>query len=105
MVSLPSSCINGSRYKYQSAFGSIQSARTVTLEFMLFSLPEPKAHGELILYQSSRRLPVCLCVATLSNINISAIGGPIAAKFYLKHNGCVMFWFRCDLNSGFHGNR
>ena len=27
-----------------------------------FSSPEPKAHGELIVYQSSRRLPVCMCV-------------------------------------------
>ena len=26
------------------------------------SSPEPKAQGELIVYQSSRRLPVCLCV-------------------------------------------
>ena len=28
----------------------------------VFSSPEPKAHGELIVYQSSRRLSVCLCV-------------------------------------------
>ena len=28
----------------------------------IFSSPEPKAHGELIVYQSSRRLSVCLCV-------------------------------------------
>ena len=27
-----------------------------------FSSPEPKAHGELIVYQSSRRLSVWLCV-------------------------------------------
>ena len=30
--------------------------------YSLFSSPEPKAHGELIVYQSSRRLCVWLCV-------------------------------------------
>ena len=29
---------------------------------VVFSSPEPKAHGELIVYQLSRRLSVCLCV-------------------------------------------
>ena len=55
---------------------------------MLFSSPEPKAHGELIVYQSSRRLSVCLCVCvfTFSNMNISETSGPIATKFYLKHH-------------------
>ena len=28
----------------------------------IFSSPEPKAHGELIVYQSSCRLCVCQCV-------------------------------------------
>ena len=54
----------------------------------IFSSPEPKAHGELIVYQSSRRLSVCLsvCVFTFSNMNISETSGPIATKFYLKHH-------------------
>ena len=54
----------------------------------IFSSPEPKAHGELIVYQSSRRLCKCLCVCvlTFSNMNISATSGPIATKFYLKHH-------------------
>ena len=56
----------------------------------LISSPEPKAHGELIVYQSSRRLCVCVCqcvcVSTLLNINISETSGPIATKFYLKHH-------------------
>ena len=30
----------------------------------IFSSPEPKAHGELIVYQSSRRLCVSLCVCS-----------------------------------------
>ena len=55
-----------------------------------FSSPEPKAHGELIVYQSSRRLSVCLCVCvcvfTFSNMNISETSWPIATKFYLKHH-------------------
>ena len=62
------------------------------MEFMdIFSSPEPKAHGELIVYQSSRRLSVCLsvCVFTFSNMNISETSGPIATKFYLKHHWVV----------------
>ena len=50
----------------------------------IFSSPEPKAHGELIVYQSSRRLSVC--VFTFLNMNISETSGPIATKFYLKHH-------------------
>ena len=51
-----------------------------------FSSPEPKAHGELIVYQSSRRASVR--PLTLSNMNFSATSRPIATKFYLKHH-CV----------------
>ena len=50
----------------------------------LFSSPEPKAHGELIVYQSSRRVCVSVCVFTFSNMNISETSGPIATKFYLS---------------------
>ena len=57
----------------------------------LISSPEPKAQGELIVYQSSRRLSVCLsdCVSTFSNSNISATSEPIVTKFYLNHHWCV----------------
>ena len=48
----------------------------------IFSSPEPKAQGELIVYQSSRHLAVCLW--TFSNLNISATSGP--TKFYLNHH-------------------
>ena len=34
----------------------------------LFSSPEPKAHGELIVYQSSRRLSLCVSVCLSVNI-------------------------------------
>ena len=57
-----------------------------------FSSPEPKAHGELIVYQSSRRPSVRACVhpsvrlSTLSNIIISTTSRPIPTKFYLKHH-------------------
>ena len=53
---------------------------------LIFSSTEPKAHGELIVHQSSRRLCVYLCVSlsTLLNINISETSGPIATKFYMK---------------------
>ena len=50
----------------------------------VFSSPEPKAHGEFIVYHSSRRPSVCLL--TLSNINISETSGPFATKYYLKHH-------------------
>ena len=51
---------------------------------LTFSSPETKAHGELIVYQSSRL--VYVCVSTFSNMNISETSGPIATKFYLKHH-------------------
>ena len=60
-----------------------------SLYLSIFSSPEPKAHGELIVYQSSQRAFVCAsvrpCVHTL-NINISETSGPIGTKFYLKHH-------------------
>ena len=54
----------------------------------IFSSPEPKAHGELIVYQWSLHLCVCMCVSvsTLSNMNISETSGSIVTKFYLKHH-------------------
>ena len=36
----------------------------LTYNLTVFSSPEPKAHGELIVYQSSRRLSVCLSVCS-----------------------------------------
>ena len=51
-----------------------------------FSSPAPKAHEELIVYQSSRRLCVCLCLSTLLNIYISETSELIATKFYPKHH-------------------
>ena len=66
------------------------------------SSPEPKAHGELIVYQSSRRLCLCVCVRalTFSNMNISATSRPIATKFYLKHH-----WGGGKAASGFWPDR
>ena len=54
---------------------------------VVFSSPEPKAHGELIVYQSSRRPCVCPSVRlfTLSNTIFSTTSRPIPTKFYLKH--------------------
>ena len=55
---------------------------------LIVSSPEPKAHGELKVYQSSRRPSVCpsVRVLTLSNTNISTTSWPIPTKFYLKHH-------------------
>ena len=45
---------------------------------------------ELIVYQSSRRLSVCVCVcvcvSVCVSVNISATSGPIVNRFYLKHH-------------------
>ena len=60
--------------------------------------PEPKAHGELIVYQSIRRL--CVCVFTFSKMNISETSGLIATKFYLKHH-----WVRGKAALGFGPDR
>ena len=62
--------------------------KLVNLMNFIFSSPEPKAQGELIVYQSSLRLSVCLavCLWTFSNSNISATSGPIITKFYLNHH-------------------
>ena len=56
--------------------------------YFIFSSPEPKAHGELIVYQSSRRPSVRACVRlfTLSNMIISTTSRPIPTKFYPKHH-------------------
>ena len=48
-------------------------------EVKCFSSSEPKAQGELRVYQSCRRLSVC--VSTFSNSNISATSGPIVRNF------------------------
>ena len=64
----------------------------------IISSPEPKAHCELLVYQSSRRASVRLL--TLSNMNISATSRPIATKFYLKHH-----WGGGKAASGFWPDR
>ena len=64
----------------------------------IISSPEPKAHGELIVYQSIRR--PCARAFTLLNINISETSGPIATKFYLKHH-----WGGGNAASGFRLDR
>ena len=78
-----------------------------------FSSPEPKAHGELIVYQSSRRLCVCLCVCLLT---FSFFKLEYLHNQWANHNkiliepslgwgkGCIRFWARSDWNSGVHGN-
>ena len=55
--------------------------------FAFFSSPEPKAQGELIVWDSSLRPCVCPSVraSTLSNMNISKTSWPIVIKFHLEH--------------------
>ena len=78
----------------------------------LFSSPEPKAHGELIVYQSIRRLSVWLCVCLSVNIfkleylrNQWANHNQILSEASLgRGKGCIRFWTRSDKNSGVLGN-
>ena len=83
----------------------------------IFSSPEPKAHGELIVYQSSRRPSVRACVRP------SVCASVHTFKHYYLHNQqaysnqilseaslgwgkvFIRFWTRLVRNSGFHGNR
>ena len=65
----------------------IVNIHDIFFQHTLFSSPEPKAKGELIVYRSSRRLSVCVsvcvcvCLWTFSNSNISATSGPIVKIF------------------------
>ena len=68
---------------------------------MIISSPEPKAHGELIVYQSIRLSGwLSVCLLTFSNFNISATSGPIVTKFYLNHH-----WGRGKATIGFEPDR
>ena len=49
--------------------------------FFIFSSPEPKLIGELIVYQSLRRLSVVVRPSTFSNIFSSETTGQIKLKF------------------------
>ena len=54
----------------------------------IYSSPEPKAQGELTVWDSSRRLCVRPCVRpfALSNMNISETSWPIVIKFHQEHH-------------------
>ena len=54
----------------------------------IFSSPEPKAQGELIVWDSSRRPSVRACVraSSISNMSISETSWPIIIKFHQEHH-------------------
>ena len=78
----------------------------------MFSSTEPKAQGELIVYQSSRRLSVCL--AGCVSVDIFKLeylrnqwanrNGILSEPSLGWGKGCIRFWGRSDRNSGVHGN-
>ena len=78
----------------------------------IFSSPEPKAHGELIVYQSSRRASVHPsvrpCVNTFKHEylrNQRADCNQILSEASLGWGkSCIWFLARSDWNSGFHSN-
>ena len=84
----------------------------ITFFFSIFSSPEPKAQGELIVYRSSRRLCVWLFVCVSVDIfkleylhNQWANRNEILTESSLGWGkGCIRFWARSDRNSGVHGN-
>ena len=66
----------------------------------VFSSPEPKAHGELIVYQSTYRLCVCKHYQTLADCNQILSVASLDRK-----KECIRVWTRSDQNSGVNGNR
>ena len=72
---------------FKDANEATQQKVTVFFQVLLAHLSR-RLKGELIVFQSSRRLCVCLsvCLFTFSNLNISATSGPIVTKFYLNHH-------------------
>ena len=83
---------------------SHQCCVTGQLEIQTGRMPYFLAHlsrrliGELIVYQSSCRLSVCLSINIFKHI--SETSGPIATKFYLKHH-----WVRGKNALGFGRDR
>ena len=78
---------SNTEYLYmQVAFFHVHVMHLVQLyvHVLFISLPEPKAQGELIVWDSSRRPSVRQ--STLSNINISETSRPIIIKFHQEHH-------------------
>ena len=77
-------------------------------KYNVFSSLEPKAHGELIVYQSNRRLCVCVSVNIFKLEylrNQWANRNEILSEPSLGWGkGCIRFWARSDRNPGVHGN-
>ena len=87
-------------YKYLQEISSRQA---------IFSSPEPKAQGELIVWDSMRRPSVRAPVHTFKHnylCNQQADRNHISSGASLGWGiDCIKFWVRSDQNSGFHGNR
>ena len=64
--------------------GVDKTLRALIYSVDIFSSPEPKAQGELIVWDSSRL--ACVCPSTLSNMNISETSWLIVIKFHLEHH-------------------
>ena len=65
-----------------------QFSRYWWFQVLIISSPEPKAQGELKVWDASRRACVRLSVrpSTLSNMNISETSLPIIIKFHQEHH-------------------
>ena len=78
--------------------------------YVIFSSPEPKAQGELIVYRSSRRLSVSVCVS-VDIFKLEYLSNQWANRNDILTEpslgwgkGFIRFWARSDRNSGVHGN-
>ena len=75
----------------------------------IFSSPEPKAPRELIEWDSSRRSSKRPSLHTLKHENLQdqqVNWNQISSGASLGWGkGCIRFWARSDLKSGFHSNR
>ena len=71
---------------------------------ILFSSPEPKAHGELIVYQSIRRASVNIFKLQYLPNQWSNRNQILSEASLGRGKGCIRFWTRSDQNSGVHGN-
>ena len=70
----------------------------------IFSSPEPKAQGELIVYRSSRCVSVDIFKLEYLRNQWANRNEILNEPSLGWGKGCIRFWTRSDRNSGVHGN-
>ena len=72
---------------------------------IVVSSPEPKAHGELIVYQSIRLLSANIFKLEYLRNQWTNRNQILSEASLGRGKGSIRFWTRSDQNSGVHGNR